>query len=147
MEDLSENKSKHGNDFKSQVLKVLKNLDNPAGITSIQMMKKYAYSGKYKPQFYVPFLLDLDGLLVAIFTTTSLRADRICTTQWNCFGIKQNKNIVKCYLIVPDTLPPEEEKNLIKENNKIKNIQYYSKIDAIIKLGQLREYLGALKNG
>lgn len=93
---------------------------------------KKGYSNK--KQFYAPFLIEfLDGTKWVLFSTTSMRTDRIKGQQWDALNLKEiDNNITAVYLVYPDGVEPTEKENFISQNNKYKNLEEYSAIDAII---------------
>lgn len=136
------NKSKHGNDFKKELLTQLVQLYKTGQVISVQTGKKFSYDKNHSPQFLAPYLLKTNNKKVAIFTTTSIRSDRLKITQWDSWGIKKNHddNIV-CVLVLPNYLTEKENKNYLKETNKITGGKYYSAIDSILKLKDLNNFL------
>ena len=69
-------------------------------------------------QFYAPFLLVFhDGTKWAIFTTTSMRTDRIKGQQWDAFNLKDlDSKITHVYLVYPDGLENKELSEFYKNN-------------------------------
>ena len=61
--------------------------------------------GYNKSQFYTPFLIEFhDETKWALFTTTSMRTDRIKGQQWDALNLKKiNQSISSVYLIYPWT--------------------------------------------
>lgn len=85
-------------------------------------------------QFYAPFLIEFqDGTKWALFTTTSMRTDRIKGQQWDALNLKEiDSNITAVYLIYPDGILESEKTEFIRQNNKYLNNEEYSVIDAIV---------------
>lgn len=85
-------------------------------------------------QFYVPFLITFaDSTSWALFTTTSMRTDRIKGQQWDAFNLKDiNDKITKVYLVYPDGLPQTVENEFIRQNSKYIICEEYSAIDGIV---------------
>ena len=131
----AKSKSAHGNSFKEAVLNVLKEFKNTGIISTIQMEKKFG-------QFHVPFLVNVQGNSVAIFTTTSARSDRIKEDQWDAWGIKntEGKN-TRCVLVLPDEISEKEKGNYLKEKDRLLQPNYISMLDDIIQIKELKSYL------
>lgn len=143
--ELSDNKSKHGNDFKDELLSLLIQLKKSGQLLNIQIDKKFSYDNNFSSQFLAPYYLETKSNRIAIFTTTSVRSDRLKITQWDSWGIKKclDKKIV-CLLVIPSDLSDKENKNYIQENKKIASGKYYSAIDTILKLQDLNNYLNKI---
>jgi len=136
------NKSKHGNDFKKELLSQLVQLYKSGQLVNVQTGKKFSYDKNYSPQFLAPYLLETKNKKVAIFTTTSIRSDRLKITQWDSWGIKKihDGNII-CILVLPNDLTEKENKNYLVESKKITGGKYYSAINVILKLRDLNNFL------
>ncbi len=93
---------------------------------------KVGYSNK--AQFYTPFLIEFqDGSKWALFTTTSMRTDRIKGQQWDALNLKEiDNNISSVYLVYPDGIPHAGKAEFVRQNNKYVNHEEYSAIDAVV---------------
>lgn len=89
---------------------------------------------KNNKQFYSAFHLEItDSEEWILFTTTSLRTDRIKGNQWDAFNLKEiNPKIKKAFLIYPDGLSKKENEKFNKQQKKYKNNTNYSCIDDIL---------------
>lgn len=87
-----------------------------------------------KTQFYAPFLIEfMDDTKWALFTTTSMRTDRIKGQQWDALNLKEIDNNIKAvYLVYPDGISKSEKAEFIRQNYKYSNFDEYSAIDAIV---------------
>lgn len=137
-----DSKSAHGNEFKKNICELLISLKKEGIVDSVETDKRFSLNEKYKPQFFAPYFITTKNKFAVIFTTTSIRSDRNKITQWDSWGIKTSmEGQVKCILVVPDNLPSNEEVHFQKESTKIQNTSFFSSIDAIIKLSELKNYL------
>lgn len=93
---------------------------------------KDGYSNK--TQFYTPFLIEFqDNTKWALFTTTSMRTDRIKGQQWDALNLKDiDSNITAVYLVYPDGISASGKSEFIRQNNKYINREEYSAINAIV---------------
>jgi len=125
-------KSAHGNSFKDDVLDILKSLKNEGVLDSIQIGKRFG-------QFYTTYLIELKERKIAIFTTTSVRSDRIKENQWDAWGIKNATGLdTLCILVLPDILSEKEQTNYLNEQQRITESNYISMIDKIVQLKDLK---------
>ena len=92
-------------------------------------------------QFFAPFYIEFrDGSAWIIFSTNSIRNDRMCIQQWNAEHIKElSTNVTKALVIVPDEISNNEKeyKEVLKYNEKIKEKLIKSFIDSIVMQGEL----------
>jgi len=82
-------------------------------------------------QFYAPYVIEFSDLTRwALFSTTSMRSDRVKGQQWDSINLKDiDAKITRAYLVYPDSAGVLEFQ---KKNDKIKNKEEYSALDAII---------------
>jgi len=108
---------------------------------TIRYIKSFTYDFKIgKPgyenttQFYAPFVIEFyDNIKWALFSTTSMRTDRIKGQQWDAMNLKNVvENMTHAYLVYPDGLDAKDEKEFIRQNNKYQSGFDYSFIDAIV---------------
>ncbi len=85
-------------------------------------------------QFYAPFVVEFfDGTRWAVFTTTSMRTDRIKGQQWDAFNLKDiDASITGVYLVYPDGISPDAKAEFVRQNNKYTNHIEYSAIDSVV---------------
>ncbi len=85
-------------------------------------------------QFYAPFVIVFeDNSKWALFTTTSMRTDRIKGQQWDAMNLKEiDSFITRVYLVYSDGLKDEEKRKFSRQNEKYQSNEEYSKIDSII---------------
>lgn len=96
---------------------------------------------KDSSQFYAPFLISFkDGTKWALFTTISMRADRIKEQQWNAINLKEiDPWIKKVYLVYPDGA--SEKKKFINEGKKYRDKEKYSAIDDIVSQNKINDLI------
>ncbi len=143
MEDYNEqsNKAQSGADFNVKVLEELKRLQKAGLVEHIQMDKKISFAQGFDPQFHAPFLVSKSGNEFLIFKTNSARSDRIKENQWDAYGVKNHfAGKIKALLVLPDNLSEKEKNHAIREKERIKQTQYFSKIDEILFLSDLEVY-------
>lgn len=131
-------KLQHGQSAQESLESILKHCKNAGYLTSISKTYRVGKSGYHNPaQFYAPFLITFeDQTKWALFTTTSMRTDRIKGQQWDAKNLKEiNPSISKVYLIYPDAC--KEENEFIRQNNKYANKEEYSALDAILSQNQI----------
>ncbi len=92
-------------------------------------------------QFFAPYLIEFkNGEAWLIFSSTSIRNDRMNNQQWNSYHLKRiNPSIKKSYLVIPDDIVEnvKELKQAQAYNDKIFNHKMYSEIDAVLTHSQL----------
>lgn len=96
-------------------------------------------------QFYAPFLLCFpDGQKWILFSSTSMRTDRIKGQQWDAYHLKKiDPAIERAYLVYADGVPEREIEGFLAQNAKYKDKEEYSAIDAIISQSRLLDLLEA----
>lgn len=128
-------KSLNGIISKSSLLNILKDLQDNQKISSCSSNFRCGYPNGYEDQFFAPFYIEfINGKAWVIFSTNSIRTDRISIQQWNAENIKRIKqNVEKAYVIVPDSVleNEKERREVEKYNQKIMSGEYYSAIDYI----------------
>ncbi len=136
MTDLSNSeKAKHGRSAHSGMEEILRRCVDLGYL--VQVTKNYGIGKKgYKneKQFYAPFLIVFkDESKWAIFTTTSMRTDRIKGQQWDALNLKElDPLITHVYLVYPDGLAEKELSEFLRQNNKYVNQEEYSIIEQIV---------------
>nr|DAF20291.1 MAG TPA: restriction endonuclease [Inoviridae sp.] len=135
-------KQKHGQSAMEGLESILKQCQTAGYIKAIKKnfrIGKEGYSSNV--QFYAPFVIEfMDNAKWAIFSTTTMRTDRIKGNQWDAINLKQiDTSIERVYLIYPDGA--KEEKDFIRQNNKFINLEEYSAIDEIISQNTIFNYI------
>ena len=101
------------------------------------------YPGGYNDQFYAPFILEFPNRSAwIVFSTNSIRTDRMSIQQWNAENIKKiNKSIIKAIVVVPDEVQNNEKERheVEKYNEKIQSGKFYSVLDHIYYQSQFAE--------
>lgn len=85
-------------------------------------------------QFYAPFYIEFhNGEGWLLFSSNSIRKDRMNNQQWSSYHLKQiANNITKAYLIMPDEIVNNEKEKKIAENyQKCITGKMYSAIDDV----------------
>ena len=142
----NEEKSKHGRSAQLGMEEILKRCVDVGYL--VQVSKNYGIGKegyKNKKQFYAPFLIIFsDESKWAIFTTTSMRTDRIKGQQWDAFNLKEiDPLITQVYLVYPDDLDEKELHEFLRQNKKYEEKDEYSIIDAIVSQDQISNMIEA----
>jgi len=138
-------KSVKGNEFKNKIRLILSDLHKSKLIDNFESKKRYAGNTNLEPQFYAPFVVESRQQTTILFTTTSLRTDRIKENQWDAYGIKTALGpSVKCILVVPNPTTQKQKNelnNAVDNNNNPKRLSF---IDDIIVDSKLKIYYNNL---
>jgi hypothetical protein len=132
-------KQQHGKNALRSIASTLELCKENGYLTDIHKNYRIGKRGyTNKKQFYAPFLIEFsDGTKWAIFSTTSMRTDRIKGQQWDAVNLKElNTTIERFYLVYPDETP---DKDLFEMQNSkyVSNVEY-SAIDAIVSQDTLK---------
>lgn len=133
-------KSKHGSNAQDNIKILLKNCVQKRYIKNYTLNYRVGMPNyKNQEQFYAPFLLTFeDNVSWIVFSTTSLRTDRIKGQQWDSLNIKNiNSSISKSLLVYPDNIPEKEIQSFKAQNKKYINNIEYSCIDLIVNQDEL----------
>jgi hypothetical protein len=136
MESSNMDKVKHGHSAKDSMDVILMRCLNLGYIVHLSSdgyrIGKDGFSNQ--KQFYAPFLIAFaDKSKWAIFTTTSMRTDRIKGQQWDAINLMEiDPLITHAYLVYPDGVEESVKSEFIRQNKKYVNKEEYSAIDAII---------------
>jgi hypothetical protein len=135
MESSNSDKAIHGQSAKNSLAAILRrcvNLGYIVQVTAEFRIGKEGYSND--EQFYAPFLIVFDDESKwAIFTTTSMRTDRIKGQQWDAINLKEiDPLITRVYLVYPDGTEDKVKKEFMRQNKKYVDKEEYSVIDAIV---------------
>ena len=87
-----------------------------------------------KKQFYAPFLIAFeDGEEWAIYSTTSMRTDRVKGQQWDAFNLKMIRpSIKKAILTYENGLSEKDDMEFKRQDRKYVQDEEFSAIDRII---------------
>jgi len=85
-------------------------------------------------QFYVPFLVEFSsGEKWLIFSTTSMRTDRIKGQQWDAINLKEiDPSITKAYLVYSDGVNDHDKAEFERQHHKYISGYEFSAIDGVI---------------
>ena len=147
-------KSKNGNDLNKDINKILKKALDKKLIASFEKEPRYNYPGYTYEQFSPDFEITLnDGSKIIIDNTTTARHDRFKQKQWDAYGIKsyfksEGVDNVQYFIVLPndDCLgSPDKRKkeinNYMHEKDKISSGEYFSVVDDIIQVEDLKEII------
>lgn len=132
----------NGNDFQKRVENCLRDLLDKGYLTDILVNFRIGEPGfGNDEQYYAPFLVQFnDRTRWILFTTTSLRTDRIKGQQWDADRLKQlDTTISKAFLIYPDDIDDKTREGFIKQKEKYDTKQEFSRIDDILPVDLLIE--------
>lgn len=126
-------KQQHGKSAQDSLESLLLQCREKEYIISIEKSFRVGRSGfSNKSQFYAAFLIEFrDGLKWALFSTTSLRTDRIKGQQWDTVNLKSIvKAIDRAYLVYPDGC--SDSNKFVQQNEKYKTKCEYSALDGVV---------------
>jgi hypothetical protein len=85
-------------------------------------------------QFYAPFMIQFeDRVRWIIYSTTSMRTDRIKGQQWDAFNLKRlDPSIEKAYLTYPDNVDSSVKSEFERQDKKYTTGNEFSSIDRIL---------------
>ena len=128
-------KSNNGKACKQILLNSLINLQKEKTISYCETQYRDGYSEFSSNQFFAPFLVEFTNREVWIlFSTNSIRSDRVCIQQWNSYHIKNIRpSVTKAYLVVPDEIVnnKKEFEIAMSYNEKILSKELFSSIDGV----------------
>lgn len=131
-------KHHHGQSAQNSLESILEHCKQSQYLKSVTKTYRIGKPGyNNNSQFYTPFLIEFqDNTKWALFTTTSMRTDRIKGQQWDAINLKEIESSIKrVYLVYPDA--SLEEKAFIRQNKKYIDNDEYSAIDAIVSQNQI----------
>lgn len=132
--------SSHGNGFQNLVNKTLQALIKDGILTHVVKEFRAREPGYENPdQYYAPFLIQFnDRTRWILFTTTSLRTDRIKGQQWDADCLKRvDATISKALLVYPDDADDKVREEFRRQKEKYDSKWEYSRIDDILQLKEL----------
>lgn len=133
-------RQQHGQSAQDSLESILQRAQNVGYIETIISNYRIGREGfQNSRQFYVPFLIGFsNGTKWALFTTTSMRTDRIKGQQWDAINLKSiNPSITNAFLVYPDGLPENDRNEFIRQNQKYISGYEYSAIDGVISQDQI----------
>lgn len=144
---MNDNKKKAiiGAKIKLPLLKTLRECQEKKLIIYCTKDFRIGYPDFCSDQFFASFYIEFrNGTGWLIYSTNSIRNDRMCIQQWHAEHIKKIcTNITKALVIVPNTILDNEKeyKEVIKYNEKIHQHHIKSFIDSIIIQDELEELI------
>ena len=143
----NEDKLRHGLSLQKSISDILQDFLSKEYIQSFVPDYYIGMPGyQNNKQFYAAFLIEINSNEKwAIYSTTSMK-DRFKGQLWDAFNLKAiDSAISKAYLIYPDGLPDNKERDFLRRKNDIINkIGYYPKtIDDILSQS---EFVNLLEN-
>lgn len=128
-------KSKHGKDMQYSLDKMLQMSREESYVSDYTTKYRIGKQGfSNTEQFYAPFVITFnDGTEWALYTTTSMRTDRIKGQQWDAINLKElNHNIKRVYVVYPDDVDDDIKRGFLSQNKKYLNREEFSAIDEIV---------------
>ncbi len=130
----------HGKDFQAFIYEQLRGLKSDGYLT--QVIKEFrAGEPGYgnTSQYYAPFLIQFnDRTRWILYSTTSMRTDRIKAPQWDSDHLKQiDATISKSFLVYPDEVIGDIRSEFIRQKQKYDRRWEFSRIDDIVPFGDL----------
>ena len=128
-------KSKHGANAQNNLECILQLHIKNGYIVKYEKDFRVGKSGyANEEQFYAPFIIEFkDGQRWILYSTTSMRTDRIKGEQWDAYNIMDiDETVVKALLIYPDGVTEKEKRAFVKQNAKYANGVEYSAIEAVM---------------
>lgn len=126
---------------KQTLLTVLHKCQSEGKIVFCSKDFRIGYPEHSEKQFFAPFYIEFrDGTGWIIFSTNSVRNDRMCIQQWNAEHIKVLcPNIKKAFIVVPSQIMSNQREchEVCKYNEKIQEGNIKSFLDKIIMLDEL----------
>lgn len=101
---------------------------------------RLGYPGYSQSQFYGSAIATLpDKQEILLYSTSSIRSDRIKEQQWDAYHIKQiDKQITKAFIIVPDESAFDQGTGV---RDKIRGGKHFSAIDDILTVDEFTKYV------
>jgi len=133
-------RQQHGQSAQDSLENILHRAQDVGYIDTVEANYRIGRTGfNNTRQFYVPFLISFsNGTKWALFTTTSMRTDRIKGQQWDAINLKLiNTAISKAFLVYPDGLSEADRNEFVRQNQKYVNGDEYSAIDGVISQDQI----------
>lgn len=127
---------------KNSILNIVKQMQEKGMIVYVSQDYRCGYPSCSEKQFFAPFIIEFrDGTAWILYSTNSVRNDRMCIQQWNAEHIKKiHTNIKKAFVVVPNEIKDvdKESKEVSRYNSKITQNKIVSSIDLIIYQNELK---------
>jgi len=139
-------KAKHGKSAQDSLANILKRSKDAEYIVKVKGEYRIGKKGYgNSKQFYAPFLIIFDDESKwVLFTTTSMRTDRIKGQQWDAVNLREiDPLITHIYLVYPDGISDNIKKEFLRQNKKYKDREEYSAIDAIVSQDEVSNLIEA----
>lgn len=139
-------KARHGKSAKDSLANILKRCVDTGYLVQIITEYRIGKEGyDNDKQFYAPFLVIFDDESKwALFTTTSMRTDRIKGQQWDAVNLRAiDPLITRVYLVYSDGTSDNIKKEFVRQNKKYQDNEEYSAIDAIVSQDELNNLIEA----
>lgn len=144
-------KAQHGVNAKKNLSYVVRELEDYGALQGHQDNPTFGYEGHDSDQFKADKIVTrFDGSQCVLYSTNSIRSDRVKGQQWDAYNIKQiDENIEYAYIVIPSD---ESLDNGGKLQEKIRNGELHSAIDDIMTTSEYYEqeisrYGDSLKDG
>lgn len=128
-------KKRHGDSARNNMEEILRSCKENRYIENYVENCRFGRSGyASNDQFLAPFLIKFsDSEKWILYTTTSMRTDRIKGQQWDASNIKAvEPSIKKAYLIYPDGVSEDEKAKFVSQAERYRKETVYSVIDDIL---------------
>ena len=121
---------------RGDLLSALIELRNERVIKSCSSNYRCGHPNYKEEQYFAPFYIEFNnGIAWILYTTNSIRSDRMTYQQWNTEHIKEIcRQVEKSFVIVPDRIE-ENEKELAmaqRYNQRILEKTFYSPVDGVL---------------
>lgn len=144
-------KAQHGINAKKSLSAVVEELERYGALREHENNPSFGYAGHDDSQFKADKIVTtFDGSKDILYSTNSIRSDRVKGQQWDAYHIKKiDKRVEHAYIVIPGLDSVESIDGLRK---KIRNGEMYSAIDDIWTADEYYEnevsrYGGTLSNG
>jgi len=141
MSSSNEEKKEHGDKARKELEDILSSLQNSGCIRNCMSNFRIGKDGyANEGQFLAPFMISFhNGERWIIYTTTSMRSDRIKGQQWDAINIKSLvPSITKAFLCYPDGAEDRDVRGFSSLAERFKTNADYSAIDDILSYRQLK---------
>lgn len=129
---------------KDKLVMTLKKMQDEKIISSSTSGFRCGYGGNHN-QFYVPFVIVFnDQTKWMIFSSNSIRSDRMCIQQWNAEHIKRIDPLFSKAVIVVNSenrYKNNEASAIDRYKKAIKEADYYSALDEVVYLDELEDLI------
>lgn len=134
MKDTNKDKSRHGASTKTALADLLQSCKGNCYVSDVVCEYRAGYPNYSNDQFYAPYLITLpNGAKWILYTTTSMRTDRIKGNQWDVYNLKRIiPEIEFAALVYPDGLDESIVREFDRQRDKYVSGKEYSVIDDII---------------